>query len=183
MISKESILRVHLLPFFDNRTLDSVTTRDVEKYKAEKLQASDGKGLSPATINNHLVVLRKLLTTAQEWGLVRELPIIRRLRVVAPPFDWLTAAESDRFLEAIDTHYPQWKAFFWTALRTGMRRGEIFALKWDDVDFVARTVTVRHSVFRGRLGTPKSGRGRTIPMTKGLTSILKNHPGGNNAPG
>jgi hypothetical protein len=84
VVSKEYILRRHLLPFFDNRMLDRVTTRDVEKYKAEKPKGVGcKKPLTPASINNHLVVLRKMLVTAKEWGLVTDLPIIRRLRL--PP--------------------------------------------------------------------------------------------------
>jgi integrase len=76
---------------------------------------------------------------------------------------------------AIDEHYPQWSVFFLTALRTGMRRGEIFGLHWDDVDLVARTITVRRSAFRGKVDSPKNGKARTIPTTARLTEALKAH--------
>lgn len=150
--------------------------REIERYKAEKLRVDgERRPLAPETINNHLVILRKLLVTAQEWGLIEKLPIIRRLKVPPAHCDWLTPDETARFLTAVEVQYPQWAALFWTALRTGMRRGEIFALQWDDVDLVAGTVTVRHTVFRGKLGSPKGGRSRTIPLSSRLMRVLKDH--------
>ena len=172
VVSKESTLRVHLIPFFENFRLRDIGPRDVERYKAEKLATGQ---LSAKTINNHLVVLRKLLVTAEEWEAVDRVPRIRRLSVPPCKFDWLTREESERFLASVEKHYPQWRAFFFMALRTGMRRGELFGVFWDDVDLVAETVTVRRSVYRGSFVSPKNGRERTIPMTPKLTAILKAH--------
>ena len=93
----------------------------------------------------------------------------------SPGFDWLSATESERFLRAIDAHYPQWSALFWMALRTGMRRGELFGLQWDSIDLERSEVLVRHSVFRGRLGPTKTGRERTIPLTTDLVEKLRDH--------
>lgn len=168
VIAKESVLRVHLLPFFGNRRLDEIRGRDIERYKADRLK----RGLSPKTVNNHLTVLRKLLVTAQEWEMIEHVPRVRRLKAAMPDFDWLRPDESRRFLAAVERYYPQWKALFWTALRTGLRRGELFALEWDAVDLPARRVDVRQSVNRGRLTTPKSGKGRSIPLSRRLTVVL-----------
>jgi integrase len=173
VIAKEAALRAHLIPFFDNYHLHDFALRDIERYKAAKLKdGGEGRPLSPKTINNHLMVLRKLLATAVEWELLDKVIPIRRLKVPPAKFDWLTAEESERFLAAIEEHYPQWKAHFYVALRTGMRRGEIFALSWSDVDFGARLITVRHTVFRGKLYPPKGGRDRVIPMTARLSAVL-----------
>lgn len=177
VVSKESILRVHLIPFFDNRPLDTIGPKDIEAYKAAK-RAPAGEGdkpLSEKTVNNHLTVLRKLLVTAEEWELIDRVPTVRRLKVPPAKFDWLTAEEGARFLAALEEHYPQWVALFWAALRTGLRRGELFALAWDDVDLVAGVLTVRHSVYRGKLGPPKNGRERSVPLTAGLVAVLKSH--------
>lgn len=176
VVAKESILRVHLIPFFDNRKLEQIGPRDIEAYKALKLHGQRGeRHLSAKSINNHLVVLRKCLVTAIEWGFLDKLPTIRRLPVPPAKFDWLNQEESQRFLAAIAKHYPQWEALFWLALRTGMRRGELFALSWGDVDLVAGRVTVRHSVYRGRFVAPKSGRERTIPLTHGVVEVVQLH--------
>lgn len=192
VIAKESTLRVHLIPFFEKFHLHEITSRDIERYKAEKITHAAGvpakakdvaakngqaktKTLSRKSINNHLTVLHKLLVTAEEWGLVEKVPRVRRLQTGPHKFDWLNAEESTRFLVAVEKQYPQWYALFLTALRTGLRRGELFALHWSDVDLVARTLTVRHSVFRGKLNSPKNGKERTVPLTSRLVEVLKGH--------
>lgn len=172
VVGKESTLRVHLVPFFENLTLDQIGAERIEAYKAAKVR--EGR-LAAKTINNHLTVLRKLLVTAEEWRYIDRVPRIRRLPTKPSSFDWLNAAESRRFLSAMREHYPQWFVLFLTALRTGMRRGEIFALHWDDVDLVARQLQVRYSVYRGKLTSPKNGRSRWIPLTNGLTQALGTH--------
>lgn len=182
VVNRESTLRVHLIPFFGNLRLDEITPRLIEAYKAEKLERGraqhakvQGPQLSPKSVNNHLAILRKLLATAEEWELLDRVPKVRKLRAAPGAFDWLTAEESARFLAAVEEHYPQWRTLFWIALRTGMRRGEIFGLEWDAVDLDARIVTVNHSVYRGRLDAPKSGKSRAIPMTARLAQVISEH--------
>ncbi|MEM7675436.1 MAG: site-specific integrase [Myxococcota bacterium] len=182
VVSKEMILRVHLIPFFGEQPLDEISAKDIEVYKATKLKPTEGKPLKAKTINNHLVVLRRLLATAEEWSLIDRTPSVRRLRPAAPSFDWLNARESRRFLRVIDTDYPQWSALFWMALRTGLRRGELFALRWNDIDFSDGSVRVVRSVYRGRLGPTKNGKERTVPMTSTLAKRLKIHRVGRGAP-
>lgn len=70
--STRSILTHHLVPAFGEKSLDEISVRDIERYKAAKCSA----GLSKKTINNHLGVLGELLRVAQEWQLLPELPKI-----------------------------------------------------------------------------------------------------------
>jgi integrase len=57
----------------------------------------------------------------------------------------------------------------------GLRRGEMIALRWCDVDFVRRQLHVRQSVWKGTTDTPKGGRGRIVPMTAALASALQRY--------
>jgi len=59
------------------------------------------------------------------------------------------------------------------ALRTGMRQGEILALRWEDVDLVKGQLSVRRSVTRGIVTTPKSGRSREIPLGEVVRTIVE----------
>ncbi len=167
-VRKESILRVHLLPAFGGKQLDAITARDLDGYAAAKRSA----GLAASTVNGHLAVLSALLRCAVEWGELDAAPKMPRLAVAPAEFDWLRPAEADTLL-AVAAAEPKWSAMFTLALRTGLRRGEIFALKWGDIDFERRVVDVRHSVYRGRLGSTKGNRSRSIPLSADVIIALE----------
>jgi integrase len=57
----------------------------------------------------------------------------------------------------------------------GLRIGEVQALRWDDIDFTRRILTVNRRDWRGRLGSPKGGRIRRVPLTTRLVAALKAH--------
>ena len=96
--------------------------RDLEAYKAKQLAA----GLKPKSLNNHLIMLRKALSVAVDWELLSHVPKVRWLKGPQPEFDFLTFEEAERFLDAAD---PEWRPIFTLALRTGLRIGELRALR------------------------------------------------------
>ncbi|EDM79600.1 site-specific recombinase, phage integrase family protein [Plesiocystis pacifica SIR-1] len=167
--SKERVLRLHLIPFFGYMRLDAIGPRHIERYKATKL-----KDYSRKTLNNHLTILRKLLETAREWGLIDKVPSIRWLKAAKPEFRWLDFAEAERLLEASRCE-PEWRMMILLGLRTGLRQGELLALRWQDVCFEARRIAVRQAVAEGILGTPKSGRAREVPLSPATLAEFVRH--------
>jgi len=164
----ERILRLHVLPFFAGKNLDEVSTQDVEQFKA----AQKARGLNEKTINNHLAVLRKMLATAVEWDYQAKVPPVKWFRGGDQKTDFYTAEESTRLLAQLDG---QIYALVLTALRTGMRRGELLALKWSCVDFMHSTIRVESSDWKGVIGPTKTGRTRVIPMSRELAKALEKH--------
>jgi integrase len=75
-------------------------------------------------------------------------------------------------LEALDG---EWRTLILVALRTGMRQGELRALRWQDVDLVAGRIFVRQNIVRGHVGTPKSGKPREIALGEEVRVALKAH--------
>jgi integrase len=61
-------------------------------------------------------------------------------------------------------------------LRTGLRQGELLALRWDDIDLVAGRLTVRRAVARGIIGTPKSGKSREVALSDEAIAALRPLP-------
>jgi integrase len=171
--SRAHILRNHLVPFFGKKPITDICTNSIERYKSAKTKA----GLSPKTINEHLGVLRKCLGDAREWERPAANPKIKVLRLKKPDFECLTEEEADRLIRAMRT--PRWKAMVTLALHTGLRRGELFGLRWQDIDFENRRLTVRQSIVEGIAGPPKNYRERQVsldPTALGaLSMVLRTH--------
>lgn len=171
--SKEMILRVHLTPFFGKLRLDEITYAKIQDYTARKA-TRPGKGrkkpLAKKSVNNHLTVLRRLLVVAKKRGLIAVVPEIEWLQAPKPAFDFLTFEEADRLVAGADG---EWATMILVGLRTGLRQGELLALRWQDVDLKSGLLCVRQSVTRGRVTVPKSGKGREVALGDGVLAALK----------
>lgn len=166
--SKRKILKHHLLPFFGTMRLDDISKRSIDRFKGAQIKA----GLKAKTINNHLTVLRRSLTAAVEWELLSAVPPVQWLKAPRPDFDFFTHEESELVLAAAPVGF---HAMLTTALKTGLRRGELLVLRWQDVDFRAGAITVRQALSLNVVSTPKSGRARTVPMSAKLKEVLSAH--------
>ena len=168
--SEARTLKTHLVPFFGRMRLDSIDPAHIEQYKASKLNV----GLKAKTINNHLGVLAKCLNTAVEWKRCPTPVRAKRLRMPATPFKFLTPEESSRLLASWGSI--EWQAMAQVALHTGLRLGELFGLRWQDIDIENRQLTVRQSIVNGVVGVPKNYRERTIPLTVDAMAAIANLP-------
>jgi integrase len=169
--TKRQTFTHHVKPMFGKLRLDRIGPREIEGYKSEKIRA----GYSPKTVNNHLIVLRKLLAVAVEWQMLDRVPRMKWLKVPKPDFDFLTFLEADR-LESAAAGEGQVGAMISLARHTGLRQGELLGLQWRDVDLKIGVLTVRRACVRGVLVTPKSGRTRDIPLNAIATSLLTELP-------
>jgi integrase len=166
--SKRMILDLHLVPALGRLQLDKVGPGEIERYKAEKLREE----LSPKTVNNHLIVLRRMLAVAEEWGLTDRIPRVRWLKVPDSEFDFLTFEVANQLLATAEG---EWRAMILVAAKVGLRQGEILALRWKDVDLAAGKVIVRHSVWAGIVGTTKGWRAREIDLSPDTVVAFKAH--------
>ena len=166
--AKKHIIENSLTPFFGRIAIADITSVHVEQYKAGLVQA----GISRKTINNRLSILSTCLTTAYEWlDLETKRPKIKRLKCPPPRTDYLTAEEASLLLAAShDTTHE----LILTALRTGMRQGELKGLQWESIDWRSGNLVVRHSRCDHRkvLDTPKSNRERHIPLDREVYQML-----------
>jgi integrase len=159
-------LRHHLLPVFGDYRLSDIAPRDLERWRST-IDAS------PRTKNKLIVCVGSIYRrAARVYGCtinpaagVERLRVRRQLDVdvFSPEEVWalVRAAESD-----------QDAAIFLTAAFTGLRRGELLALRWRDVDFPGASIRVRASYSLGALSTPKSGRVRAVPLAPDVAATL-----------
>ena len=171
----ESIVRVHLIPELGALPLTQLKPEHLQKHYALKLRS----GLSARSVRYQHVVLHRALETAMKWGLV-----IRNAAdgVYAPrarqgEMQTWDEYEVGRFLEVAKGS--PYYALFHTALFTGMRRSELLALQWRDIDF--HQIHVSRSLHQLRDGTyvfaqPKSAKSRrTIALSPSSIVVLKDH--------
>ena len=88
------------------------------------------------------------------------------------PFEW---HEKDIFEKTAKENFPHVYPFFLTALRSGLRLGELVALKPGDLDFRERFINVQRGFSKGKIDMPKSGKPRQVDMSAQLYDVLKQH--------
>ncbi len=158
------------LAHLDSRTLDRITTSDVAGIKG-RLQERE-----PKTVNNVLSVLSACLGAAVEWEVLPSMPCkIELLPTQQRKMKWYERHEYRRLIEAAAKLSSTHLVLVLLAGSGGLRRGEIIALKWSDLDIPRRAIAVDRAMWRTHEESPKGGRGRPLPMTEELAAALTAH--------
>jgi integrase len=170
-----SAVRVHLAPYFGGKSIDRIEARQVEQFIAAELRS----GLAPKSVRNYLGVLGSIFELALKRGWASDNPVKRAERPDIAPCNeirFLDLEELEALLRAVpdDTLGSIEGTLYLTAAMTGLRQGELFALRWLDVDWLAGKVRVRRTWARGAYGTPKSRRGtRAVPLADRVAAELE----------
>jgi integrase len=135
----EEMIRLHLVPGLGHHPLQKLSPQHLQAFYTKKLQ----EGLSPTTVLSFHKMLHLALDKTVQWGLVPrnvcdavEPPHVKRYEIQP-----LNAEQIQQFLTAARGH--RLEALFVLALAIGMRRGELLALKWRDINFATGTLQVR----------------------------------------
>ena len=178
--SYEGLLNFHLVPRFGRRPITAISRKDVKAYLAELV--AQGK-LARNTIRNIFATLRAMLAQAVEDGLLDANPALALGRLNKPSnqarkAEFLTRHEAERFLAAANEHCPGRYPLFLTALRAGLRQGELVGLQWDDIQFGEteddpnRYLLIRHNIVRGEGTSPKNKKPRRVDLSRELRQAL-----------
>jgi integrase len=161
-----SAIQAHLLPAFGSMAVEDITAEAIEAWIA----SFDGSARSR---NKLLIQLHGILERARKvyrlpGNAARDVEKFQLrpsgdIQVFSPEEVWAlvraAASEQDR-------------AIYLAAAFTGLRMGELLALRWRDVDFSGQTIRVRASYYAGQLTTPKSGKVRAVPMAPDVATAL-----------
>jgi integrase len=154
-----STLRVHLVPFFGEKALNEIHKADVRDFMVAKRR----EGKAAKAIRNWLSLLHSIFAFAEEEGWTRGNPV-KLVKKSADEGDadvrFLDHEELEALLRAVpeDVLGGVEGPLYLTAAMTGLRQGELFPLRWRDVDWSAGRLRVRRNYVRGEYGTPKSKR-------------------------
>jgi len=200
--NKERDLRNHLVPALGHLRLDQIGRPQIDALRSrfraptgeratsrrsqtrEEAPVSDrrkGKGLSPKTINNILGLLRTVLVLAAEYELIDRTPRIKMERVAKRDPKFLDFDEAEELLAATPS---EWRVLVLTAIRAGLRQGELQELRWGDIILTEARAYVRvaRSLRRGigcklEVKTTKGARPRSVPLSLDLAKALASHRG------
>jgi integrase len=166
------VVEGYLRDEFGDTPLEQVTPDAIDAYK-ERLIA-EGR-LSNRTIVRHLTVLNGIFKRAKRvWGL-RDNPasadLVERPKVIyTGEFDTFGRNEIEQLAAAAESD--QDAALYRAAAFSGLSQGELLALLWRDVDFVAGLLHVRRNYSGGQEKVPKGKRVRSVPMMSELMDVL-----------
>ena len=176
------ILENHVLPWFGDS--DSLHEQEVQAFVLQKL----GGGLSVKTVKDILIVLKMVMKfgVKNEWMNYYEWDIKYPANSTGKELEVLSVANHRKILNYIHSHFTFTGLGIYISLTTGLRIGEVCALKWSDINVTDGTITVSRTIERiyiiegGRkhtevvINTPKTKNScREIPMSKELLTMIK----------
>ncbi len=187
--SYEQLLRLHVTPRFGDKKLTEIKREDIKQFLAKLSQATQeiNHVIVPRFARNTLrlivCALRTVLNAAVEDGLIESNPAARvgkftKSEKPARQASAMTRDESEKFLTAISEICAEWHPLFLTALRAGLRKGELIALNWGDIQFGEnaqdsnRYILVQRNYVQGRFTSPKNKKSRRVDLSRQLRSEL-----------
>lgn len=172
--SYTSMLERHVLPEFGSMLLEQITPIQIARFFQELRRC----GLSPHYQLNIYALLRTLFELAVEYEVIAVSPIRKKLhRPCYRPKEKpsLTPEQIRQVLEEIPAY---WRPLFLCLAVTGLRIGELLALRWQDIDWDSKKVRITHALWRGQLESPKTEASiRTLHLPATLHQALLIHRG------
>ena len=166
------VLAKHVLPYWRDWRLGDIGKLDVQQFVADKFRQQAGW----QTVRNAWTLLSGILETAVEYGYLTVNPARgvkfppQKLRE-APAM--IAGADFAKLLDEVGEPYRMMTGLI---AATGLRIGELLALRWRALDLDVGTLNVRESVFEGKIQQPKTQKARrTIPLGPHEITLLKEH--------
>ena len=182
-------VRDKIVPYLGDKEIRKVTAGDVQKLyrKLKKEGGAAGGPLAGATVRRIHGVLHQAMDVAVDRHLIVKNPTkdVTLPKKESTPRTILNDAQLERFMEAIKQDR-QWHDFFYLEITTGLRRGELLALLWTDLDVEKRTISITKQVTRTKgelvVSQPKTHNSiRVLPVSQQAVELLveehKKHPG------
>jgi integrase len=170
VVDYRSAMKAHLSPAFGPKPLDAITARSIEAWRSEWLEEHK----KPRQAAKLVSILHAVFERAKRTQGLTENPVgaVERLAVQydRTAYDFYSPEDVAAFVRAATSE--QDAALFLVAAFAGLRRGELLALRWRDVDFERQAIRVQGNYSHGDVVAPKSGHGRAVPMAPQVAQPL-----------
>lgn len=158
----ERVVRVHLVPAFGSKPLAKLSPLDLQRLYREKLAV----GMAPASVLYIHRIVHRALGQAERWRLVPRsvADMVDPPRVARSQVGAFTVEQARAFIDAVEGD--RLEALYLVALAAGLRRGEVLALRWEDINLDAGSLAVRRSLSKVKGGwavaEPKTASSRRV---------------------
>lgn len=172
--------------YFKGKALQSITNIDIQKYLVylrTKYKTNQNKSLSDKTIRHHYCVLALIF----EFAIKQEILIKNPMDKVDCPklekkkVSALTVEQAEIFFKLLDKCQIEFRCMLYILITTGLRRGELMGLQWQDIDFEKLTLSVERNITYTPvsgvvINTPKTENSiRTIPLLSSTADLLQEY--------
>jgi len=141
----QSLFKIHIIPHLGDKQLSSLSVEDLQGFKSRKLK----EGLSPQTVKHMTRLIRQMFNHAVDWDYITRNPAlkVKDPKIPKRKADFLTPKEVRLLLASLPgKHY----AMILTAITSGLRIGELLAMKWSNLDWQSGTYHVQETLTRKR---------------------------------
>lgn len=173
-----SVIEKAIKPFFDGLKVTEIKPVHVQRF----VNMINDSGVAPSTVKRKLAVLKSILNLAVKRDIIDTSPA-RAEKLTMPKIHnkevkIFSRQEITEIMEKSDCEPLQFRLLIHLAIITGMRRGELAALKFSDIDYEKCTVTVSRSAYKMtgkpvKTKTPKNNKDRTIAITPQILHLLR----------
>lgn len=169
----ESHLRCHIIPSLGDSAFSELTVRKIQAFVTSMSNGSRTR----KTIENVFLTLGSILSTARDWGYNVPKVTLSDLRLPQDsPRERVHCFTRDEMRSIIRSATEPLSTICLILSVTGMRIGEVLALRREDLDFRRKVISVRGSVYEGEVGTPKSKASiADLPMPGALAERLRDY--------
>ena len=184
-----SVIEDIIVPSFGKIRLTDITSRhqqaliDYLTTPGARADKNNDKPISASTVKHYATVFSSLMSEAHRMGFVEENKLrngtVRYPKIKKEPVRTYDRHEAAVFMEGLSDEPPRTRALLMTSLLMGLRRGEVLALKWEDIDLKNQTLSVNKSAYKEKgkpqaLKAPKSQNSvRTVFFSQITARILK----------
>lgn len=177
-------ITVKIADYFSGEAIQKISSTDIQKYLIylrTRYLSKQGKPLSDKTIRHHYCVLTLIFDYAAKQEIILKNPMdkVECPKQARKQVNAFTQEEAERFLCAVNSCTLEFRCMLMLLITTGMRRGELLGLQWQDVDFDNLTLNIQRNVTYTpesgvTVNTPKTARStRTVPIMVTIADMLK----------
>ncbi|HSA05879.1 MAG TPA: tyrosine-type recombinase/integrase [Candidatus Gastranaerophilales bacterium] len=150
----KSLLKTHLVPFFGNMKLKEITQSNIKEF----IDLKSNEGLTNKRLNSNVTLFGNMFNKFKEWEFISDSPyngIINVKYNKETEIKVLNETEIQMLLNKAKNNYPKLSPMILLILSTGLKRGEMLALKKEDIDLKNAKININKTIFEGEIIIPK----------------------------